>query len=107
MKFVDIDYKDLMIKKRDMVSSTKELNELLSNVEFLGGDVLLRCDQYLQLGCDLRDLEHLNQTLKSVVDVEKCLILLTAEVSITYMDTESADALIEWASRLPDGMSTP
>jgi tRNA wybutosine-synthesizing protein 4 len=103
VKFIDIDYKDLMIKKRDMVISTKELFALLSNVEALGGDVLLQSDQYLQLGCDLRNLEHLNQTLKSVVDIDKCLILLTAEVSITYMDVEAADALIEWAGRLPDG----
>ena len=103
MRFIDIDYKDLMIKKRDTVSSTKELNSLLSSVEVLGGDVLFRSDQYLQLGCDLRDLEHLNHTLKSVIDIEECLILLTAEVSITYMDVESADALIKWAGRLPDG----
>jgi tRNA wybutosine-synthesizing protein 4 len=30
------------------------------------------------------------------------LVLLTAEVSITYMDVQSADALIQWASKLPE-----
>jgi tRNA wybutosine-synthesizing protein 4 len=92
-----------MIKKRDTVNSTKELNSLLTNMEVLEGDILLRSDQYLQLGCDLRDLKVLNQTLASAVDFENCLVLLTAEVSITYMNVEAADALIEWAGTLPEG----
>jgi hypothetical protein len=96
-----------MIKKRDTVSSIMELNSLLSNVEVLDGDVLFRSDQYLQLGCDLRDLGLLNQTLTSVVDVENCIILFIAEVSITYMNVEAADALIEWAGNFLDGEIYP
>ena len=93
-----------MVKKRDTVCSTKELNAFLTNMEILEGDVLLRSDQYLQIGCDLRDLKSLNQVLASAVDIENCLVLLTAEVSITYMNVEAADALIHWAGKLPDGM---
>ena len=92
-----------MLKKRDVVRSNKELTSLLSNIDVSDGNVLLRSDQYLQLGCDLRDLQALGQVLASIVDIENCLILLTAEVSITYMDVESADALIQWAGKLPDG----
>ena len=94
-----------MIKKRDMVNSTKELNSLFTNVEVLEENILLRSDQYIQLGCDLRDLKLLNQALASAFDIENCIILLTAEVSITYMNVEAADALIEWAGTLPDGES--
>ena len=65
--------------------------------------MLLRSDEYLQIGCDLRDLQLLDQILTSAVDIENCKVLLTAEVSITYMNVEAADALIEWAARLPDG----
>ena len=92
-----------MIKKRDIVCSTEELNSLLTDMERLEDDVLLRSDQYLQIGCDLRDLKQLNQVLASTVDIENRLVLLTAEVSITYMNVEAADALIHWAAKLPDG----
>ena len=90
-----------------MVNSTEELSSFLTNVEILEGDILLRSDQYLQLGCDLRNLKLLNQTLASAIDIENCLILLTAEVSITYIKVEAANDLIEWAGKLPDGKNPP
>jgi tRNA wybutosine-synthesizing protein 4 len=103
--FIDVDYMPLMEKKRDVVRSTAELNEMLANITFPEiGNVLLRSDQYLQVGCDLRELSELSAVLASAVDIEKCLILCTAEVSITYMTVEAADHLINWASKLPDGM---
>ncbi|KUJ23104.1 LCM-domain-containing protein [Mollisia scopiformis] len=100
-KFVDIDYRDLMLKKRNVVENAEDLKSLLTNVKVSEGDVLLQSDQYLQIGCDLRDLESLNRVLPSVIDLERSLVLFTAEVSITYMNVEAADALIFWASKLP------
>ncbi|CAL3962524.1 unnamed protein product [Diplocarpon coronariae] len=100
--FIDVDYKDLMIKKRAVVQNTNELNSMLTNIELSEGDVLFRSDQYVQLGCDLRDLVALKRVLTNVVDIDNCSILLTAEVSITYMNVEAADALIGWASKLPE-----
>jgi tRNA wybutosine-synthesizing protein 4 len=96
----------LMEKKREMVRNTTELNAMLTNLSIPeSGKVLLRSDQYLQIGCDLRDLSELSTVLASAVDLEKYLILFTAEVSITYMDVKAADALIKWACTLPDGLS--
>lgn len=74
--FVDIDYKDLMLKKRVVVQGTPELNSMLTNVEVSEGDVLFRSEQYIQLGCDLRDLTVLHQVLASVVDIENCKSVL-------------------------------
>jgi len=77
---------------------------MLTNLEsHEDGDVLLRSDQYLQLGCDLRDLPHLESSLAKAIDIHNCLVLFTAEVSITYMDLQSADALIRWTGSLPEG----
>ncbi|RDW85720.1 hypothetical protein BP5796_04045 [Coleophoma crateriformis] len=102
VKFIDIDYKDLMLKKRDVVMKTLELKSMFSNLEAgNSGDVLLRSDQYLQLGCDLRDLPRLDQALRSVVDTDACQILFVSEVAITYMPSEAVDALIKWTSALP------
>lgn len=103
--FIDVDYLPLMEKKRDVVRNTTELNTMLTNLSVpASGRVLLRSDQYLQVGCDLRELSELSTVLASAVDLELSLILCIAEVSITYMNVEAADALIEWACGLPDGM---
>lgn len=63
----------------------------------------LRMSRYLQLGCDLRNLNSLENILASTVNIQESLILLVAEVSITYMDVEAADALIRWTGTLPQG----
>jgi tRNA wybutosine-synthesizing protein 4 len=93
-----------MLKKRDVVQKSNELTSMLTNVEqFQTGDVLLRSDQYVQLGCDLRELDRLNDTLSRVIDIETSTIIFVAEVSITYMDIQASDALIQWASGLSEG----
>jgi tRNA wybutosine-synthesizing protein 4 len=77
---------------------------MLTNVETPQDDgLLLSSDQYLQIGCDLRDLQRLNELVAQALDVEQCLMLFVAEVSITYMDSVYSDAVISWASTLPSG----
>ncbi|KAL7909900.1 hypothetical protein GGI35DRAFT_468937 [Trichoderma velutinum] len=100
--FIDVDYPDLMKKKRAIVLQTPELRNLLGDDFTLGDDdkdgLLLRSNKYCQLGCDLRQLDRLRMTLESFITLPKCAILFVAEVSITYMDTQSADSLIQWGS---------
>ncbi|KAK1248091.1 hypothetical protein MKX07_000979 [Trichoderma sp. CBMAI-0711] len=102
VRFVDVDYPDLMHKKRAVVLQTPELRKLLGDdytMSDKGKDgLLLRSATYCQLGCDLRQLGRLRTLLESVVSLSECAILFVAEVSITYMDTQYADALIEWGS---------
>ncbi|KAL2069793.1 hypothetical protein VTL71DRAFT_14472 [Oculimacula yallundae] len=102
VKFIDIDYRDLMLKKRTVVQNTSELNSMLTGINIAENDILFKSDQYIQLGCDLRDLQALERVLGSVVDVENSTLLFTAEVSITYMNVEASDSLIQWASKLPE-----
>ncbi|KAL3421947.1 leucine carboxyl methyltransferase [Phlyctema vagabunda] len=103
VKFIDIDYTDLILRKRKTVQRTPELNSMLTNLEFpSNGNVMLQSDQYIQLGCDLREIGILDRVVGSVVDVNECRILFTAEVSITYMNVEAADALVQWAGSLPE-----
>lgn len=106
--FIDIDYPDLIQKKRAVVLQTPELRDLLGD-DFTVGEgkdgVLLRSNKYCQLGCDLRQLDNLRNVLKTVVDLPECAILFVAEVSITYMDTLSTDSLIQWASTVGRGLS--
>ncbi|RFU76162.1 leucine carboxyl methyltransferase [Trichoderma arundinaceum] len=100
--FIDVDYPELIQKKRAIVLKTPELRSLLGN-DFTLGDggedgLLLYSNKYCQLGCDLRQLDRLRILLKSIVNLAECAILFVAEVSITYMDTQSTDSLINWGS---------
>jgi tRNA wybutosine-synthesizing protein 4 len=67
--------------------------------------VYLRSEQYIAIGCDLRDLTGLERTLRTELDIASSSVLFVAEVSATYMPVADSDALIRWASTLEDGTS--
>ncbi|KAI9744955.1 MAG: tRNA methyltransferase ppm2 [Claussenomyces sp. TS43310] len=106
VKFIDVDYKDLMLKKRMIVQQTPELHGQLTGMKTSDSEVLLHSDPYIQLGCDLRDVSSLSRALSSVVDLETSLVLLISEVAITYINIEAANTLIGWAATLPHGEIT-
>lgn len=103
--FVDIDFPVLIRRKRHTVLSTPELESHLSHVRASDADahIFLRSDRYYQVGCDLRQTAALGEALASIVDVRDCLFIFIAEVSITYMKTDAADSVIQWASTLGQG----
>ncbi|ETI21564.1 hypothetical protein G647_07911 [Cladophialophora carrionii CBS 160.54] len=104
-KFLDVDFEALMVTKREIILNTPQMKEMLSmtpEAELENG-VVFDSVEYSGIGCDLRNLTRLERLIKSVVDVDQSLILCVAEVSITYMSTEDADALIRWTTTLsPD-----
>ncbi|KAG6012098.1 tRNA methyltransferase ppm2, partial [Claviceps lovelessii] len=102
--FVDIDYPELMRKKRSVVQETPQLRGILGK-DFVindsdGDHVMLRSELYCQIGCDLREVDKLGVLLEELTPLCECPVLFVAEVSITYMDTQFADALIQWASKI-------
>ncbi|KAK5103653.1 tRNA methyltransferase ppm2 [Lithohypha guttulata] len=103
-KFIDVDYELLMETKRNIIQDTAKIKDLLHplNADASGKDrsILFDSEEYAAVGCDLRNLPRLERLLRNVVDIENCLVLCVAEVSITYMQTEAADALIAWSSGL-------
>lgn len=94
--FVDVDFPDLMLKKRQVVTSTDALVTPLGNVEILADDspLLLRSDKYCQVGCDLRLVQTLEKVLADIFPDLAVEFLFVAEVSITYMETADADNLL-------------
>lgn len=106
-KFVDVDYDLLMQTKCRIVQETPRIRSLLNPVasESRASDksILYQSQEYVQIGCDLRNTARLERLLRSVVDLDRCLVLCVAEVSITYMQTAAANALIAWSSTIsPD-----
>ncbi|KAL4802304.1 hypothetical protein BDV18DRAFT_64879 [Aspergillus unguis] len=100
--FVDIDYEKLMLNKKAAVKQADAITQLLENVEFGSGEsaVQIRSKEYVAVGCDLKNLEKLDHVLKTEVLPTDCAVLFLAEVSLTYMDVQSANAVVNWASRL-------
>ena len=95
-----------MEKKCDIISSTSQLRDLLGPYDRKSNrsGLTLRSEHYLAIGCDLVDITKLDTLLMSEIQLSNCLILCTAEISITYMDTSAANALIRWAGLHDDGM---
>ena len=96
----------LVAKKTTAICDSQQLQDLLGSYERPQNTsgVFLRSEKYVALGCDLVDTSTLDKLLTSEVEAPGSLILCIAEVSITYMDVEAADALIRWAAQFDDSM---
>lgn len=110
--FIDVDYADLMEAKAERIMTSPLLRNILGirEPETPQGhpSLLLQTSDYAAIGADLNDLESVTRQLTAAIN-EYCgvtvedfsgQILFIAEVSITYMPTHAADALIGWAANL-------
>ena len=88
-----------MEKKCNVIFSTPPLQDLLGSYDRpIDPNGLILCSEhYVAIGCDLADITRLDLLLANEVQLSNCLVLCTAEVSITYMDTNAANDLIRWA----------
>ncbi|KAK4179979.1 putative leucine carboxyl methyltransferase 2 [Triangularia setosa] len=131
VKFVDVDFLELMERKKGVVMGEEGLRGWLTNVRLpraveevekvvvveggkevererkvvRKGPVVLDSEQYSQVGVDLRDLKTLERAMGEVLGAgwkEECEFIFVAEVSITYMEREGADGVIKWASTVGD-----
>jgi tRNA wybutosine-synthesizing protein 4 len=107
--FVDVDYPQLIERKRDRMLRNGLLRDALfkTNLRSASTPVYLRSDNYAAIGCDLRELDALKKLLEAEFDLQASSILFVAEVSVTYMPLQDANALIAWASKFPDCMCSP
>ncbi|KAF1927863.1 LCM-domain-containing protein [Didymella exigua CBS 183.55] len=98
--FVDVDYPQLIDKKRDVIFNKSLLRDALlkTGLRSAEASVRVRSEQYMAIGCDLRDLQLLERTLRAELDVPNSSILFVAEVSVTYMPLVDANRLIQWAN---------
>ena len=102
--FVDVDYQSLMLEKTKIIKGTEQLSRLLGDDVDPQGmkNFLLRRGKYAALSCDLTDINRLDSTIAQDFGHD-CMFFVICEVSITYMDPESSNALIGWAATLGNG----
>ncbi|KAJ6005850.1 LCM-domain-containing protein [Penicillium sp. IBT 35674x] len=101
--FVDIDYEKLMVQKKNAIRQTQEITTVLGDIEFGSDEDVMQIitSHYRAVGCDLKNLKKLDEVLQSnILPSADCSVLLLAEVSLTYMDVQSANEIIKWASKL-------
>jgi tRNA wybutosine-synthesizing protein 4 len=127
VKFIDIDYPQLIEKKlrvlsQENISAPSILfNDHYNNrgLDESGSAIPFDSEHYCLVGCDLERLNLLQDIFSKQIHLDDYMVLFVAEVSITYMDTTAADDLIRWASHfsnsrfclleqiLPDGPDHP
>ncbi|KAF2734925.1 LCM-domain-containing protein [Polyplosphaeria fusca] len=102
--FVDVDYSQLIEKKVDrMLTDCLTRDSLLkTHLRPSQQPVYLRSDNYAAIGCDLRNLDTLENILKEEFQVTSVSALFVAEVSLTYMPVADSDAILRWGSTLSD-----
>ena len=108
MRFIDVDYPELIERKCTIIRKTPILREILGVklddiVENPGSAIRLATDRYLAVAADLQDLSRLEIILRQEVDLHGSMLLFVAEVSLTYMETTAADALIRWTGQFENG----
>jgi tRNA wybutosine-synthesizing protein 4 len=91
--------------KTTVIQQTESLQDILGEIKTCpeSNAVLLRASQYVAVGCDLKNLKKLESSLDEVIGSAPASVLCIAEVSLTYMDIESADALLSWIPKLGKG----
>jgi hypothetical protein len=95
-----------MLTKKEIIEATPRMRDLLAPQTLSDdGYTVLNAKEYIAVGCDLRDINGLNISMKSSRP-DQCLVLCVAEVSLIYMSPDTTDALIEWAAHLSSGKSS-
>lgn len=105
VRFVDVDYPQLMQKKVEVIWKNDIYSDLLtqSMPETRGSSVLLNDGRYCAVGCDLGDTKVLDEIFRTELQLDDSLVLFIGEVSIVYMDVNQADQLIKLCSTFADG----
>lgn len=126
VKFIDVDFSQLIEKKVDVLrtqgiykpQSTTNGDDHEQHPQESPSLVYTDGDGYCAVGCDLENIDALQDFIVHAMKPTSPTLFI-AEVSITYMPTTAADALIKWAGSfensrfclleqyLPDGPGHP
>ncbi|XP_066544542.1 tRNA wybutosine-synthesizing protein 4 [Amia ocellicauda] len=98
----ELDFPDVARRKTALMAAQPGLQEALpdwdpSTASHTG---FVYSAQYRLLGVDLREVQGVESALRGAGLDPTVPTLLLSEVVLTYLDTESSDALIGWAARL-------
>lgn len=105
VRFVDVDYPQLIQKKVDVVKNNHIYSDLLTQpvLEQTSSSILLNDGRYCAVGCDLGNTKALDHIFRAELHLDESLVLFVGEVSIVYMEVKAADELIRLCATFNDG----
>ncbi|KAJ7320030.1 hypothetical protein JRQ81_019541 [Phrynocephalus forsythii] len=95
--FVEVDFPEVAREKAALLRRTEEL-AAWAGVGPSGPSVEFSGEDYRLLGADLSELSKLEETLRGAGLAPGAPTMILAEVSLTYMEVERSDSLIQWAA---------
>lgn len=104
VRFLDVDYSDLMSEKVKIILQNPELTETVgSRVDYRDASVVFGTDRYVAASCNL----NYPQSFWSVLDILNLsdpgiTKVFVAEVSLAYMPPEHADKIIALCGEAPN-----
>lgn len=104
VRFLDIDYPDLIDNKVQIIKQNDELSNILGpQLDVNGGDVKYATDTYAAASCNLNFPQSFRNTTSSFgLDDPNLIKVFVAEVSLAYMKAERADDIIAICGELPN-----
>lgn len=96
LKYVEVDFGEVVSKKLHMVRQSKLLQSKLTNLSITAES--LSADIYSFLKCDLRDISQLSSVLIAQGLVKRKPTLFLAECVLIYMPVSSSSDIIKWAA---------
>lgn len=105
VRFVDVDYPQLIQKKVDIVRRNSIYSDLLTQPVSgkAHSSILFNDGRYSAVGCDLGDIKVLDHIFRTELHLDESLVLFIGEVSIVYMEVKPADELIKLCATFNDG----
>ncbi|XP_023006603.1 tRNA wybutosine-synthesizing protein 4-like [Cucurbita maxima] len=98
--YVELDFKEVTIKKAAIIEAYSQLREKLSGIVSISlekGEV--HSDHYKLLPVDLRDIDKLDDVL-GIAGMDPSLpTFIIAECVLIYVDPDSSQAIVGWASK--------
>ncbi|XP_037344203.2 tRNA wybutosine-synthesizing protein 4 [Pungitius pungitius] len=97
----EVDFPDVSRRKAALIASNATLRDALEpGSPPPAGPVHVSSRQYQLIGVDVREESRVEEALGAAGLDRTAPTLVLSEVVLTYMETQSSDAVISWASRL-------
>ena len=96
LKYVEVDFGEVVSKKLHMIKQSKLLQSKLENLEIKSDS--LKSDVYNFIKCDLRDISLLTSLLGLTGIEQNVPTLFLAECVLIYMPVQSSTDIIKWVA---------
>lgn len=102
LRFVDIDYPELIEKKLEIVRNTPEIRDLVGTdlTSANTSNCIFSTDNYFLLGCDLKKTELYREEINNLLGENPSIKIFIAEVSLAYMKPEPANEVVDFSSKI-------